>query len=135
MTRIRSLPALIAIAVLVPACGWFAVAGVIVGVDYGVNKKNDNGSWRDFEATPEQAFKAVQDELKANWPDVVVKNKPVLKDGTAEFKGRKGHINIAPHVRYKEYTRIEVKVGTFDSKERSDNYKQFLDSIGKRLGE
>jgi hypothetical protein len=135
MTRIRSLLALITVAILVPACGWFAVAGVIVGVDHAVNKKNDNGSWRDFEATPEQTFQAVQNELRENWPDVVVKNKPALKDGVAKFEGRKGHINIAPHVRYKQYTRIDVKTGTFDSKERSDNYKKFLDSIGKRLGE
>lgn len=136
MIRIRSLIALVAVAGLIPACaGWYAAGMVMTGAAAGATKAYENGSLRDFEATPEQTFKAVHNELRENWPNVVVSNKPELKDGSADFKIKKGHIKIDPHVRYKQFTRINVKIGTFDSKEKSDALKKFLDSVGKRLGE
>ena len=136
MIRIRSLIALVALVGMIPACGgWYAAGMVMTGAAAGATKAYENGSMRDFEATPEQTYKAVQDELKENWPQVVVSNKPELKDGTADFEIKNGHIKIDPHVRYKQYTRINVKIGTFDSKEKSEALKKFLDSVGKRLGE
>lgn len=118
-----------------PACTWLGlfVGGLGVGgVAHGMQSIEENKAWRDFEASIPKAWKAVEIELQKR--KVKIKNKPELTEKGGEFKGEKGYVKIYSHPKFKEYTRVEVKVGTFQTEEKFNITREFLEDVGAHLG-
>jgi len=118
-----------------PACTWLGlfVGGLGVGgVAHGMQSIEENKAWRDYESSMPKTWKAVEAELKKR--KVELKNKPELTEEGGEFKGGKGWVKVYSHPKFKEFTRVEVKIGTFKTDDKFNITRDFLEDVGQRLG-
>lgn len=111
-----------------------AFATVYGGVAYTGEKIHDNGALRDYPATLEQTLKVCEQEAQER--KIEYKKEFNKEQGYWELKSSKGRLLVLPHPKWpKDYTRVDVKIGTFASDEKFRRTRAFLADLAKTLGE
>ena len=127
----RWIPLLLVAAAVLGGCGLIAGTYAVAGVAYGVESIDNNGATRDYEATLQETWDACLAELKKREIEIPADAK--LEEGGGRIKKGDGHLKVFPHPKYKQYTRVYVRIGTFDTDEKWRKTKDFLDSLSKVL--
>ena len=127
----RWIPLLLVAAALLGGCGLIAGTYAVAGVAYGVESIDNNGAFRDYEATLQGTWDACLAELKKR--EIEIPEDAKLEEGGGRIDKGDGHLKVFPHPKYKQYTRVYVRIGTFDTSEKWEKTKAFLDDLSKLL--
>ena len=127
----RWIPLFLVGTVLLGGCALVAGTYAVAGVAYGAEQIDNNGAFRDYEATLQETWDACLAELKKRKIEIPADAK--LEEGGGRIDKGDGHLKVFPHPKYKEYTRVYVRIGTFDTNEKWEKTKSFLDALSKVL--
>jgi hypothetical protein len=122
-------PAL-ALLLLLPSCIVAAVAAGAAAV-YGVVKYHQNEASMDFRAGVPAVFDAALRTMQEQGYVVNLEQKPSTIDGTIES----GETKVRVERQEGGFTRVRVRIGTFDTDDHRRRAGLLLEGIRKRLGE
>lgn len=113
---------------VLPSCIVVAAAAV-AGATYGVIKYTENGAEADFEADLEATFAATAQAMRALGYPVAADPKPGATEGRIEINDAAVHVGRQPG----GFTRVTVKIGTFDTEDHERRARLVLEEVKKRL--
>lgn len=115
-----------------------AAAAVAAAAVIGTVKYTENGVQRDFKQDLATCFEAAKKGLKENGYAAPDEAKPGATEGKLTVGDAVASLTREPGPTAKaddDFTRILVKVGTFDSDETKRKAKLIMDAIARALGE
>lgn len=127
----RSLPLFFALATSVPLAGCIvAAAAAGAAATYGVIKYTQNEAQQDFRANLDDTWRATVNALRASGYSVA---------DTAAHGETEGKIEVGDAVvrveRFTDFTRVRVRIGTFETEESKRKAGLILSDVAQRLGE
>ncbi|MGH7162374.1 MAG: DUF3568 family protein [Planctomycetota bacterium] len=129
-TKLLRLAVAAATAALLPGC---IVAAVAVGAaaTYGVIKYSENEASQDFKANVEKTWAATIAAMREQGYPVSEGAKCGPTGGKVEVSDATVHVE--KHA--EDFTRVRVRIGTFETDEHKRRARLLLEDIAKRLGE
>jgi hypothetical protein len=103
-----------------------AAAGAAV---YGAISYDENEAWMDFHADLPKVWTAMQDSLQENGYAPDRTRKPAVNEGALQA----GEATVKMERNPGGFTRVRVRVGTFDSEENRRHAGLILEGMKKRL--
>jgi len=123
------LGSLLVLATLASGCGaTVAAAGI-----YGYVQYEKNEGSLDYEVKLPDVWKATLDQL-AEMGYQVPADQRTLREGKGTVNLSGVYIEVKPHHKYADVTRVRARFGTFQSDENHEKIRTLLDGIQKRLG-
>ena len=129
MVQLRSGRAIAgALCCLLPA-GCFVAAAAAGAAVYGALSYHENEAWMDFHTDLPKVWTAMLDSLQENGypPD------RTRKPGPNEGEIQAGEANVKVERNPGDFTRVKVRVGTFDNEENRRHAGLILEGMKKRL--
>jgi hypothetical protein len=128
----RSLPLLFVLAISTPLAGC-VVAAVAAGAaaTYGVVKYTQNEAQQDFRASLDDTWHATIAALRSAGYSVADSAAHSATEGKIEVDDAVVHVERLPG----DFTRVSVRIGTFETDESKRKAGLILEDLSKRLGE
>jgi len=124
--------AMIVLVVATAGCALVAGAYATAAVSYGVSQIDENGGWRDYEYPVNVVWKAVLEELNKRGIRKTEKDIRYNKQGIGTLKQGDGELQVFEHPKYKQFTRVYVRIGVFATNKKYKVIKEFLDALSNR---
>ena len=135
MNPIRLLVLATLASALLGGCYLAGAAWAIAGLEYGASKIDENGGYRDYETNLETVWPIVLKVLKKRGIEKTMDDVTYDKEKRGTVKEGDGVLKVFEHPKYDGFTRVYVKVGTFQTDKKYNSVKEFLDEISDELGE
>src|SRR5262245_62129402 len=127
----RATALLLLAGVLAPSGGCVAAALVAgAGAAYGVVKYTENGAYQDFKAPLGETWKATVAAMQENGYPVSDAVQPGVNQGMIDVNDAVVHVETLPG----DFTRVTVRIGTFETDDHQRRASLILQSVGNRVG-